>query len=193
VTAVLTLFANDKIYTEGVVPNFGGFMTFPEFLNNMPSELDSSFVLEVNESSYDPTDPTYVLMYNRNGRSRTFNENLFAFSDGEKVYIRVNSSSLFSENYRTLTIGQFYSYFSDSYTVSPMATGGNMSDPGMINTVLYIIDMESGRQIPLTRPVLRQLLREKDLELYQYLLAHEDDDKTLLQYIDSLNQRLSEK
>ncbi len=185
--------ANDKIYTEGVTPNFGGYMTFPEFLNNMPSELDSSLILEVNKTSYDPSDPTFVLMYNRNGRIKTFNENLFAFSDGEQMFIRVTSSSLFSENYRPLTIRQYFSFYSESHTVSPMATGGSMSAPGTINTVIYIIDMESGRQIPLTRSVLRQLLREKDPELYQYLLAHEDNDKSLLQYIETLNRRLSEK
>ncbi len=176
--------------TDGVTPNFGGFMTFPEFINNMPSELDSSFTLEVKEGTLDLSDPTYILKYNRNGRSRSFGENLFSFSDGEKMYIRVTSSSLFTENYKELNVREFFSFYTESHEVSSMVAGGAN---GSVNTVTYILDMSNGRSTPLTRPSLRQLLRQKDSELYQYLLANEDDNATLLQYIERLNQRLAEK
>ncbi len=190
VSIALTLFANEKIYTEGVTPNFGGYMTFPEFINNMPSELDSSLALEVNEGTLDISTPTYTLMYDRKGRLKPFGENLFSFSDGEKMYIRVSSSSLFMENYRELNVRQFFSFYTESHEVSSMVAGGANST---LNTVTYILDMSNGRSTPLTRPSLRQLLRQKDSELYQYLLANEDDNATLLQYVESLNRRLAEK
>ncbi len=189
-TIAITLFANEKIYTEGVTPNFGGFLTFPEFINNMPSELDSSLTLEVKEGTLDLSDPTYTLMYDRNGRIKAFGENLFSFSDGEKMYIRVTSSSLFAENYKELNVREFFSFYTESHEVSSMVVGGAN---GSMNTVTYILDMSSGRSTPLTRPSLRQLLRQKDSELYQYLLANEDDNATLLQYVESLNRRLAEK
>lgn len=185
--------AGEKIHDDGVKPAFGVFRSFPEFINNMPGVTDSTLFLEANSKSYDPTDPDYTLLYIRKGREKEYREDIWAFSDGEKIYIKTDGTSLFSRSFRKLNLRKHYSYYTEWYSISPMATGGSMNDPSVHKCNYYVVEMENGGSKALTKPLLRELLRSEDQALYRKFLAEEEGDKKMIEYLELLNKRLSQK
>ncbi len=186
------------VYSDGfdtsVVPKMGVYKSFPQFLNNLPSDVDSTFHIVADPKSYDPTNPDYFLMYNNSkGKEKKFNDKIWAFSDGKKVYMRTEGTSMFTSTYRELTTMPYYSYFSEWYSISGMASGRGMNDPSVNTTTYNIVEMKSGGKTPLTKPNLRTILRNEDTQLYQHFLADGDSKDKLLEYLKALNKRLSNK
>ncbi len=187
-------FAGENVTKDSLILQVGGFSSFPELLSNTPSHIDTTFHLIADKKSYSSTDPNYLLYSTRkNGRKRLFSEDLYGYTDGKEIYIRTEGPSMFSSVYRKLTVNEHYSYFTEWNTVSGLASGRGMNAPDITTMSYFIVEMKNGGKTALTKTALRKILRKEDIELYQHLLADNDANEKLIDYLKALNKRLSKK
>lgn len=189
---VTTTFAT-KITDEGTDFAAGGYTSFTNFLVNSPNVKDSSFFLKADEKQSLPEDSTYELQFSKRGKPHTYTDNLWGYSTGNEVFVSISHGAMMTQKFRKLSLREFFSYYSEPFKNHSMALGGKMSDPDMIGMRYFILDMKSGKKATLNKPAMREILRQEDTLLYQQFLADSRSEERIIQYLETLNQRLSEK
>ena len=135
----------------------GGYKTFQEFFNNMPTDTTTAFIVEqIDENRVNILDP--------NKSSRRLK--LYGYSDGENIYINSNNYSYDQSHYAKIqTLGRYslvndktFSALTSSIMTSAFGLLGYLISTGMKNKVEAIIDTKTGLTMPLTYDVFKRLL-----------------------------------